>query len=156
MPPNEFFCEIHLFFWRHIIIILIVIFCVYTFGNKGTVPIDVPYAKAAFEWEHGTQFFTQEYAKIQCMGNMLVMFAIGVLLPVLTQVLKCPDPNIIALGIVSSFLGISMILIAGAQHDYRFLYLAWALRMCSEFTDIGIRSMSTKLAGPQDVGKVKY
>ena len=88
------------------------------------------------------------------MGNMLVMFAIGVLLPILTQVLKCPDPNIIALGIVSSFLGISMILIAGAQHDYRLLYLAWALRMCSEFTDIGIRSMSTKLAGPQDVGKV--
>lgn len=168
---------------RHVIVICVSLFGIYSLANNGISSINIPYAKAQFEWNNGTDesssgtdSFTKEYAKIQSIGkgifffvkvNCLLngifdlsvgtvfnLFAIGVLMPIMTQVLKLSDLTITAFCVFSSFSGITTILLAGLAGHYKYLYLANAFRMFSDVTTVGIRSALSKLVGSSDVGKV--
>ena len=87
-------------------------------------------------------------------GTVFNLFAIGVLMPIMTQVLKLSDLTITAFCVFSSFTGITTILLAGLAGHYKYLYLANAFRMFSDVTTVGIRSALSKLVGSSDVGKV--
>ena len=123
----------------------------YSLANNGISSINIPYAKAKFLWEGGTDSFTEEYAKIQSIGTIFNLFAIGALMPVMTQILKWSDLTITAFCVSSSFFGIMTILVA---ENYLILYLANFFRMFSDVTTVGIRSALSKLVGSNDVGKV--
>ena len=88
------------------------------------------------------------------IGTVFNLFAIGVLMPIMTQVLKLSDLTITAFCVFSSFTGITTILLAGLAGHYKYLYLANAFRMFSDVTTVGIRSALSKLVGSSDVGKV--
>ena len=90
------------------------------------------------------------------VGTVFNLFAIGVLMPIMTQVLKLSDLTITAFCVFSSFTGITTILLAGLAGHYKYLYLANAFRMFSDVTTVGIRSALSKLVGSSDVGKVGY
>ena len=90
------------------------------------------------------------------LGTVFNLFAIGVLMPIMTQVLKLSDLTITAFCVFSSFTGITTILLAGLAGHYKYLYLANAFRMFSDVTTVGIRSALSKLVGSSDVGKVSY
>ena len=90
------------------------------------------------------------------IGTVFNLFAIGVLMPIMTQVLKLSDLTITAFCVFSSFTGITTILLAGLAGHYKYLYLANAFRMFSDVTTVGIRSALSKLVGSSDVGKVGF
>ena len=92
-------------------------------------------------------------AKVQSIGTVFNLFAIGVMMPVMTQILKLRDLSITAFCVFSSITGITTILFA---HKAELLYLANFFRMFSDVVTVGIRSVLTKIVGEKDVGKVNY
>jgi len=136
---------------RHVIVICLSLFGMYSIANNSLSPVNIPYAKAKFEWKNGTDSFSEEYAKVDSIGVVFNLFAIGVLMPIMTQILKLSDLTITAVCVFSSFSGIITIMLA---ENYLLLYLANFLRMFSDVTTVGIRSALTKLVGSSDTGKV--
>ena len=136
---------------RHIVIILIALFGLYGFANNGISSINIQYARARFTWEDGSDDFNEWWASLQSIGTVFNLFAIGVLMPIMTQVLKLKDLTIVSFCILSSLAGIMTFLIAKVAV---LLYLANFLRMFSDVVTVGIRSTLTKIVGQQDVGKV--
>ena len=162
---------------RHVIVICLSLFGMYSIANNSLGPVNIPYAKAKFTWKNGksllllsykiihflkkmchktfaisgTDSFSEEYAKVDSIGVVFNLFAIGVLMPIMTQILKLSDLTITAVCVFSSFSGIITIMLA---ENYLFLYLANFLRMFSDVTTVGIRSALTKLVGSSDTGKV--
>ena len=120
---------------RHIVIILISLFGMYGFSN-GISNININYAKKRFQW-NSTDEFTETWSVIQSVGTVFNLFAIGVIMPVMTQVLKLRDLSITAISVSSSFCGITTILLA---HKYELLYLANFLIMFSDVVTVRIRS----------------
>ena len=137
---------------RHIVIILIALFGLYGFANNGISSINIQYARARFTWEDGSDDFNEWWASLQSIGTVFNLFAIGVLMPIMTQVLKLKDLTIVSFCILSSLAGIMTFLIAKVAV---LLYLANFLRMFSDVVTVGIRSTLTKIVGQQDVGKVR-
>ena len=138
---------------RHVVIILISLFGLYSFANNGISSINNQYARAKFVWEDGTDSFNLYMAKVQSIGTVFNLFAIGVMMPVMTQILKLRDLSITAFCVFSSITGITTILFA---HKAELLYLANFFRMFSDVVTVGIRSVLTKIVGEKDVGKVNY
>ena len=136
---------------RHVVLILISLFGLYSFANNGISSINIQYARAKFNWTEGTDNFNKEYSRLQSIGTVFNLFAIGVLMPIMTQILKMRDLSITAFCVTSSITGITTILLA---NDYHFLYLANFFRMFSDVVTVGIRSVLTKIVGERDVGKV--
>ena len=134
---------------RHIVIILIALFGMYNFSN-GISNININYAKKRFQW-NTTDEFTETWSIVQSASTGFNLFAIGVIMPFMTQVLKMRDLSITAVCVSSSMLGVTTILLA---HKYQLLYLAYFLRMFSDVVTVGIRSALTKIVGQNDVGKV--
>ena len=67
---------------RHVIVICVSLFGIYSLANNGISSINIPYAKAQFEWNNGTDesssgtdSFTKEYAKIQSIGKSQLFFS---------------------------------------------------------------------------------
>ena len=67
---------------RHVIVICVSLFGIYSLANNGISSINIPYAKAQFEWNNGTDesssgtdSFTKEYAKIQSIGKGILFFS---------------------------------------------------------------------------------
>ena len=89
---------------------------------------------------------------VQSTGTVFNLFAIGALMPIMTQILRMRDLSITAFCVTSSMTGITTILLAT---DYHFLYLANFLKMFSDVVTVGIRSALTKIVGERDVGKVQ-
>ena len=160
---------------RHVIIICLSLFGMYSIANNSLSPVNIPYAKAKFTWKNGkllmsnriidnflknslkktfeisgTDSFSEEYAKVDSIGVVFNLFAIGILMPIMTQILKLSDLTITAVCVFSSFSGIITIMLA---ENYMLLYLANFLRMFSDVTTVGIRSALTKLVGSSDTGK---
>ena len=135
---------------RHVILILISMFGLYTVAN-GISNINIQYARAKFEWTNGTDSFNEEWAQLQSIGTVFNLFAIGGLMPIMTQVLKLNDLSITAICVLSSMAGITTILLA---ENFMVLYLANFLRMFSDVVTVGIRSALTKIVGEKDIGKV--
>ena len=131
--------------------ILISLFGMYSFANNGISSINIPYARAKFHWDNSDQF-NEWWSALQSLGTVFNLVAIGLVMPVLTQVFKLRDMTITAVCVASSFLGITMILLATKQE---LLYLANFLRMFSDVVSVGIRSALTKIVGENDVGKVE-
>ena len=136
---------------RHVVLILISLFGLYSFANNGASSINIQYARAKFTFDD-SDFFNKEWSRLQSIGTVFNLFAIGVLMPIMTQFLKMRDLSITAFCVVSSISGITTILLA---KDYHFLYLANFFRMFSDVVTVGIRSALTKIVGERDVGKVK-
>lgn len=135
---------------RHIIIILISLFGLYSFAN-GIIGVNNQFARKRFEWEN-SQVFNEAYAQLQSIGTVFNLFAIGFLMPIMTQVLKMRDLSITGLCVTSSLLGIVTILWADT---FELWYLANFFRMFSDVVTVGIRSALTKIVGEKDVGKVR-
>ena len=133
------------------VIILISLFGLYSFANNGISSINNQYARAKFVWENGTDSFNLYMASVQSIGTVFNLFAIGVMMPVMTQILKLRDLSITAFCVLSSITGITTILFA---HKASLLYLANFFRMFSDVVTVGIRSTLTKIVGEKDVGKV--
>ena len=134
---------------RHIVIILITLFGMYNFSN-GISNININYAKKKFSW-NTTDEFTETWSYVQSFSTGANLFAIGFIMPIMTQVLKLRDLSITAICVTSSLLGVTTILLA---HKWEYLFLAYALRMFSDVVTVGIRSALTKIVGSNDVGKV--
>ena len=134
---------------RHIVIILMGLFGMYQFSN-GIANININYAKKKFVW-NTTDEFTETWSIVQSFSTGANLFAIGFIMPIMTQVLKLRDLSITAICVTSSLLGVTTILLA---HKWEYLLLAYALRMFSDVVTVGIRSALTKIVGANDVGKV--
>ena len=133
------------------VIIMISLFGLYSFANNGASSINIQYARKKFKFGD-SDMFNKEWARIQSTGTVFNLFAIGALMPIMTQILRMRDLSITAFCVTSSITGITTILLAT---DYHFLYLANFLRMFSDVVTVGIRSALTKIVGERDVGKVK-
>ena len=138
--------------YRHIVIILISLFGFYSLANNGIGTINIPYARARFKWEDGSDDFNEWWARLQSIGTVFNLFAIGVLMPIMTQILKFRDLTIVIICVLSTLTGITTILLANVAE---LLYLAYFLRMFSDVVTVGIRSALTKIVGEMDVGNVK-
>ncbi len=136
---------------RHVVIILISLFGLYSFANNGVSSINIQYARKKFTWTDGSDDFNERWAQLQSVGTVFNLFAIGALMPIMTQVLRLRDLSITAICVMSSVMGISTILLA---KSFEWLYLANFLRMFSDVVTVGIRSALTKIVGEKDVGKV--
>lgn len=135
---------------RHVVIILIFLFGFNTFANVGISSINVTYARKKFTWG-GTDEFNKIWAQLHSIGTVFNLFALGVLIPIMTQVLKMKDLSITIFCVISSLAGLGTLLLA---KSYKLLYLANFLRMFADVTTIGIRSTLSKIVGEKDVGKV--
>ena len=100
----------------------------------------------------GTETFSEEYAIIDGVGVVFSLFAIGALMPIMTQILKLSDLTITAICVLSSFTGNITIMLA---ENYKLLYLAQFFRMFMDVTTVGIRSALSKLVSSNDTGKVR-
>ena len=136
---------------RHVVIILIFLFGFNTFANVGISSVNVTYARKKFTWAGGTDEFNRIWAQLHSIGTVFNLFALGVLIPIMTQVLKMKDLSITIFCVVSSLAGLGTLLLA---KSYKLLYLANFLRMFADVTTIGIRSTLSKIVGEKDVGKV--
>ena len=103
---------------RHIVIILIALFGLYGFANNGISSINIQYARARFTWEEGSDDFNEWWASLQSIGTVFNLFAIGVLMPIMTQVLKLKDLTIVSFCILSSLAGIMTFLIAKVANEH--------------------------------------
>jgi len=135
---------------RHVVIIMISLFGLYSFANNGASSINIQYARKKFQFGD-SDMFNKEWARIQSIGTVFNLFAIGALMPIMTQILRMRDLSITAFCVTSSITGITTILLAT---DYHFLYLANFFKMFSDVVTVGIRSALTKIVGERDVGKV--
>ena len=136
---------------RHVVIIMISLFGLYSFANNGASSINIQYARKKFQFGD-SDMFNKEWARIQSTGTVFNLFAIGALMPIMTQILRMRDLSITAFCVTSSITGITTILLAT---DYHFLYLANFFKMFSDVVTVGIRSALTKIVGERDIGKVK-
>ena len=165
---------------RHVIVICISLFGMYSISTNSLSSVNIPYAKAKFTWKNGiyllklmiyihesciiykklllllfdfigTETFSEEYAIIDSIGVVFSLFAIGALMPIMTQILKLSDLTITAICVLSSFTGNITIMLA---ENYKLLYLAQFFRMFMDVTTVGIRSALSKLVSSNDTGKV--
>jgi len=136
---------------RHVIVICISLFGMYSISTNSLSSVNIPYAKAKFTWKNGTETFSEEYAIIDGVGVVFSLFAIGALMPIMTQILKLSDLTITAICVLSSFTGNITIMLA---ENYKLLYLAQFFRMFMDVTTVGIRSALSKLVSSNDTGKV--
>ena len=73
---------------RHVVIILIFLFGFNTFANVGISSVNVTYARKKFTWAGGTDEFNRIWAQLHSIGTVFNLFALGVLIPIMTQFLK--------------------------------------------------------------------
>jgi MFS family permease len=135
----------------HVVVMLILLFGLYGFANNGIGAVNITYARGKFEWET-TDKFQEWWARYQSVGTVFNLFAIGVIMPIMTQVMHLRDLAITLICVLSSLAGIATVLFAEVAEV---LYLANGLRMFSDVVTVGIRSALTKIVGSNDVGKVR-
>ena len=114
--------------------------------------INIQYARARFKWRDGSDDFNEWWATLQSIATVFNVFAIGVLMPIMTQIWKLRDLTIVIVCVLSSLLGAAIILVANVPE---ILYLAYFVRLFSELQTIGTRSALTKIVGKMDVGKAR-
>merc|ERR1712079_472261 len=136
---------------RHVVIILISLFGLNSFANNGISNVNIQYARAKFTWAEGSDSFNKVWAQLHSIGTVFNLFALGVLIPIMTQFLKMKDLSITGFCVISSLAGLVTLLLASS---YKLLYLANFFRMFADVTTIGIRSALSKIVGEKDVGKV--
>ena len=135
---------------RHFIVMLILLFGMYSFANIGVSIINVPYIKKQFIWDNPEDFneFWSTYNSLQTGLNVV---SIGLVLPLFTKVMKLNDLTIVFISLSSLFGAIAIILVA---EDYRWIYLSCVLKMFSDITTISVRACLTKVVDKDDIGKV--
>lgn len=134
---------------RHIIILLIVIYGEYGFANN-VYQLNNQYSRKKFEWG-STDEFNLWWSTYSAVGYIYVVFAIGVLLPIMTLNLKFTDTAILMISLSSTLIGTMTIQLAEVAN---ILYLASALKMFSNVSTTTARSIMTKIVDPMEVGRV--
>ena len=136
---------------RHLIILLVIVFGVYTYANTGTQQnINLPYAKRKFKWDSEAHF-NNWWAIYSAATYLCQAFGIGAIMPVFTQVIKLNDLLITILCVASFVMGMVTIVLST---NANMLYLAAALQMFASLATTSVRSALSKIISKHDIGKV--
>lgn len=134
---------------RHIICLLILMYGLFGMAN-GVGGVANQYARKKFEWSSSDDFNIW-WSTYSSVGTLFVIFAIAVLMPIMTQYLKLSDTTILLLASASTFAGHLTTQLAEVAN---ILYLASALKLFSDISTVTARSALTKAVGPLEVGRV--
>ena len=135
---------------RHVVIILVALFALFSIIYSSGSTIDYSYAKKKFEWSSSAET-AEWWSTYGSFGSALNIIAIGLLAPGLSKFLHFSDMLIVTMACTLWYVGVIVILLAEVKEV---LYLAKFLTMFSDVTTIGIRSALTKIVGSGDVGKI--
>ena len=135
---------------RHFIIMIIVLFGMYTYANTGTTLINLTYAKKMFHWNNEVEF-NNWWAVYFSVTQLCQAFGIGAVMPVFTQVLKLNDLVITVICVSSFMLGMITIMLAT---NANLLFIAAGLQIFASLATTSIRAALSKIVCSKDIGKV--
>lgn len=121
---------------------------IYTVSG-GTRLVDNIYVRQEFAWNN-TDDFNLWYSGYSAATTTFQIVAIGIFLPVFTQVLKLHDMTVVFIAGVCQLLGYVVILLA---KDPDLLYLYGLCFMFTDINTVGVRAALTKIVGNDEVGK---
>lgn len=135
---------------RSLIILLVLLFGLYFLVGLGPMNIMTPYIKMEFPWGDEVKL-NNWLATYSTVGTVLQTIAIGLLLPLFSQIFKWSDMTITLLSLVSMLGGLIITLMAKVSWV---LYISALVQMFSMMTTTVLRSALTKLVSSEDTGKV--
>ena len=135
---------------RSLIILLVLLFGLYFLVGLGPMNIMTPYIKMEFPWGDEVKL-NNWLATYSTVGTVLQTFAVGLLLPLFSQIFKWSDMTITLLSLVSMLGGLVITLMAKVSWV---LYISALVQMFSMMTTTVLRSALTKLVSSEDTGKV--
>lgn len=139
--------ELHM---RHVVVMLVVMFGLYSVISAGAQTIDYSYIRKKFIWEDNSEI-PKWWSNYTSIGSILNVLAIAVLAPTMSKILGISDMFIVAFALTLHFFGFIVILVAEVKEV---MWLARVLSMFSDVTTIGVRAALTKIVGGNDVGKI--
>ena len=134
---------------RRLIVILVLVFVLHCL-LMATTQIRTQYIKVYFTWAD-TTILNSWVARLNSVETALNAVATALFLPLLSQVFKLNDMVIALICVVSSFMGMSVLLMARAPWV---LYIAITIQMFTSCTSTAIRAALSKIVQSQDTGKV--
>ena len=135
---------------RHFIGMLVLLFGLYSLASTGANNINISYAKKKFEWDSDTEF-NDWWSLYSSTNTLLTTFAIGAIMPVLTQVLKLND-LVISGWCLTCYVGALCIIMIVPRAEL--LYASTPFQMFHSLTTTTIRAALSKIIDPNDIGKV--
>ena len=135
---------------RHFVAMLVLLFGLHSLASNGVQSITTPYIKQHFAWSDDITL-NNWLATFGSIGTVLSAIGIGLILPLLSQVLKFNDMVITQICLVS-FLGGLMITLSAKVPWV--LYIAAGVQMFAMLTTTAIRAALTKIVSSDDTGKV--
>ena len=136
---------------RHFVAMLVLLFGLHSLATNGSQSIMTPYIKEHFVWSDETTL-NNWLATFGSIGTVLSAVAIGLFLPLLSQVFKMSDIVITQICLVSFLGGLTITLTAKVPWV---LYIATGVQMFGMLTTTAIRAALTKIVASDDTGKVR-
>ena len=135
---------------RHIVILLIVSFQIWSFSSNGTSYIDYLYVRRKFYWSDEITL-VKFYSQLSSYRTAVNIISIFIILPLLIKFLKLHDMSIVMLAVTS--LALKCLILCFAK-DKNFLYAIIGTSLFDGLVNQPLRSTLTKIVGSEDVGKV--
>ena len=135
---------------RHLVVILVLLFGLFFFCSNVIYTIMTPYIKLTFQWDDENVLNTW-LATFGSVQTILGALSLGLLLPLLSNVLKLNDLLITLICLLSMLAGLVITLSAKVPWV---LYIAAVVQVGNQMTTTVLRSVMTKVVSCQDTGKV--
>ena len=135
---------------RHLVVILVLLFGLFFFCSNVIYTIMTPYIKLTFQWDDENVLNTW-LATFGSVQTILGALSLGLVLPLLSNVLKLNDLLITLTCLLSMLAGLVITLSAKVPWV---LYIAAVVQVGNQMTTTVLRSVMTKVVSCQDTGKV--
>jgi len=135
---------------RHFIAILVLLFGLYSLASNGANNINISYAFKKFDFPNRNAF-NDWWSGYSSTNTVLTSVAIGIILPIFTQVLKLNDLVIAAFCLSCYIIGLCIIMLAKANNV---LFASSPFQMFHSLTTTTIRAALSKIIGGNDIGKI--